>query len=50
MRKTLIACALTLALTACDRGATPPDAGAAATPVAAASQAEIATETERLNQ
>ena len=49
MRKTLIVCALTLALAACDRAA-PPEAGAAATPVAVASQAAMAAETERLNQ
>lgn len=49
MRKILIVCALTLALAACDRAASP-EAGAAATPVAVASQADIAAETERLNQ
>jgi len=49
MRRTLIACALALALTACDRAAAP-EAGAAATPVAAASQADIAAETEKLTQ
>ena len=49
MRRTLIACALALALTACDRAAAP-EAGATATPVAAVSQADIAAETERLTQ
>ncbi|RYG99706.1 MAG: DUF885 domain-containing protein, partial [Alphaproteobacteria bacterium] len=49
MRRTLIACALVLALTACDRAASP-EAGAAAAPAAAASQADIKAETERLNQ
>ena len=49
MRRTLIACALALALTACDRAAAP-EAGAAATPAAAVSQADIAAETERLTQ
>lgn len=49
MRKTLIACALVLALTACDR-ATAPEAGAASTPVATVSQADIEAETARLNQ
>ena len=49
MRKTLIVCALALALTACDRAAAPA-AGAAPTPAATFSQADIAAETERLNQ
>ena len=49
MRRTLIACALALALTACDRAAAP-EAGAAGTPAAAVSQADIAAESERLNQ
>ncbi|MEL1264616.1 DUF885 domain-containing protein [Pseudoxanthomonas putridarboris] len=49
MRKTLIVCALALALAACDRAASP-DAGTAATPAASYSQADIAAETERLNQ
>ena len=49
MRRTLIACALALALTACDRAAAP-EAGAAATPAATVSQADIAAETERLTQ
>lgn len=49
MRKTLIACALVLALTACDRAASP-EAGAASTPTATVSQADIKAETERLNQ
>ena len=49
MRRTLIACALALALTACDRAAAP-EAGAAATPAVAVSQADIAAESERLNQ
>ena len=48
MRKTLIACALALALTACDRAATP-DTGAAGTPAVAASAADIAAESQRLN-
>jgi uncharacterized protein (DUF885 family) len=45
MRKTLLVCALALALGACDRAPTPADGAAA--PVAA-SQADIAAETERL--
>lgn len=49
MRKTLIVCAIALALAACDRAASP-EAGTAATPVVAVSQADIAAETERLNQ
>jgi uncharacterized protein (DUF885 family) len=49
MRKTLIVCALTLALAACDRAASP-EAGAASTPAATVSQADIKAETERLNQ
>ncbi len=49
MRRTLIACALALALTACDRAAAP-EAGATATPAAVVSQADIAAETERLTQ
>jgi uncharacterized protein (DUF885 family) len=49
MRKTLIVCAIALALAACDRAASP-DAGTAATPATAVSQADIAAETERLNQ
>lgn len=49
MRKTLIVCALALALTACDRAASP-ETGTAATPAATVSQADIAAETERLNQ
>ena len=49
MRRTLIACALALALTACDRAAAP-EAGAAATPATTVSQADIAAETERLTQ
>jgi uncharacterized protein (DUF885 family) len=49
MRKTLIVCALALALTACDRAASP-ESGTAATPAATVSQADIAAETERLNQ
>ncbi len=48
MRKTLIACALALALTACDRAASPAT-GAAATPAVAASAADIAAESKRLN-
>ena len=50
MRKTLIVCALTLALAACDKG-NAPAAGAAAdaaTPVASA--ADIAAESKRLNE
>lgn len=47
MRKTLIVCALALALSACDRA---PSSDTAATPAVAASQADIAAETERLNQ
>lgn len=49
MRKTLIVCAMALALTACDRAASP-ETGTAATPAATVSQADIAAETERLNQ
>lgn len=49
MRKTLLVCALALALTACDRAASP-EAGAASTPVATVSQADIKAETGRLNQ
>ncbi len=49
MRKTLIVCAIALALAACDRAASP-GAGTAATPAATVSQADIAAETERLNQ
>ncbi|MEJ1095237.1 MULTISPECIES: DUF885 domain-containing protein [unclassified Pseudoxanthomonas] len=49
MRKTLIVCAIALALAACDRAASP-EAGTAATPAVAVSQADIAAETERLNQ
>lgn len=49
MRQTLIACALALALTG-PAGATTPQAGAAWTPPAAISQADIKAETERLNQ
>ncbi|MET0656092.1 MAG: DUF885 domain-containing protein [Pseudoxanthomonas sp.] len=51
MRKTLIFCALALALAACDRAASP-DAGTAAAGKAApaVSQADIATETAKLNQ
>jgi uncharacterized protein (DUF885 family) len=49
MRKTLIVCAIALALAACDRAASP-EAGTAATPATAVSQADIAAETERLNQ
>jgi uncharacterized protein (DUF885 family) len=49
MRKTLIVCAIALALAACDRAASP-EAGTAATPAATVSQADIAAETERLNQ
>ena len=49
MRKTLIFCALALALTACDRAASP-EAGAASTPATSFSQADVAAETERLNQ
>ncbi len=49
MRRTLIVCALALALTACDRAASP-EAGAASTSAAAVPQADIAAETERLNQ
>ena len=49
MRKTLIFCALALALTACDRAASP-DAGTAATPATSVSQADVAAETEKLNQ
>ncbi|MET0580950.1 MAG: DUF885 family protein, partial [Pseudoxanthomonas sp.] len=51
MRKTLIFCALALALAACDRAASP-EAGTAAAGNAApaVSQADIATETEKLNQ
>jgi len=49
MRKTLIVCAIALALTACDRGKAP-DAGASSAPPAVVSQADIAAETERLNQ
>ncbi|MGR4874280.1 DUF885 domain-containing protein [Pseudoxanthomonas sp. LARHCG66] len=48
MRKTLIACALALALTACDRVATP-ETGAAGAPAVAASAADIAAESQRLN-
>jgi Uncharacterized protein conserved in bacteria len=48
MRKTLIACSLVLALTACDRAASP-DAGSA-TPAVAASTADIAAESKRLNE
>ena len=52
MRKTLIACALALALNACDRTVAPATDAANAAPAAAAtfSQADIAAETERLNQ
>ena len=49
MRKTLLVCALALALGACDRSAAP-ETGAASTPAATFSQADIAAETERLNQ
>lgn len=49
MRKTLLVCALALALGACDRSAAP-ESGAASTPAATFSQADIAAETERLNQ
>ena len=49
MRKTLIACALALALTACDRAASP-EAGSSSTPATTVSQADIKAETERLNQ
>ncbi|WP_368563622.1 DUF885 family protein [Pseudoxanthomonas sp. UTMC 1351] len=49
MRKTLIVCAIALALAACDRAASP-ESGTAATPATAVSQADIAAETERLNQ
>ena len=49
MRKTLLVCALALALTACDRAASP-GTGAASTPAATVSQADIKAETERLNQ
>ena len=45
MRKTLILCALALALSACDRA---PEAGSAAAP-AQASAADIAAESQRLN-
>ncbi|SDQ63120.1 Uncharacterized conserved protein, DUF885 familyt [Pseudoxanthomonas sp. CF385] len=49
MRKTLIVCALTLALAACDKGNAPAAGGAdAATPVASA--ADIAAESKRLNE
>lgn len=47
MRRTLLVCALALALGACDRA---PSSDTAATPAATASQADIAAETERLNQ
>ena len=49
MRNTLLVCALALALGACDRSAAP-ESGAASTPAATFSQADIAAETERLNQ
>lgn len=49
MRQTLIACALALALTG-PAGAATPQAGAAWSPPAAISQADIEAETERLNQ
>lgn len=49
MRKTLIFCALALALTACDRAASP-EVGTASTPAISFSQADVAAETERLNQ
>lgn len=49
MRKTLIVCALTLALAACDKGNAPATGAAdAATPVASA--ADIAAESKRLNE
>ena len=47
MRKTLIVCALALALSACDRA---PTTDTGAVPAVTASQEEIAAETERLNQ
>jgi len=49
MRKTLIACALALTLTASNLAASP-QAGAASTPAATVSQSDIAAQTERLNQ
>lgn len=49
MRQTLIACALALALSG-PAGAATPQAGAAWSPPAAISQADIEAETERLNQ
>ncbi len=48
MRKTLIVCAIALALAACDRAAAP-EAGGSAAP-ATASAADITAETARLNQ
>lgn len=48
MRKTLIVCAIALALAACDRSAAP-EAGRSAAP-ATASAADITAETARLNQ
>lgn len=49
MRKTLIVCALTLALAACDKG-NAPAAGAADTTAPVASAADIAAESKRLNE
>ena len=49
MRKTLIVCALTLALAACDKG-NAPAAGAADTAAPVASAADIAAESKRLNE
>ena len=50
MRKTLIVCALTLALAACDKGNAPAAGAAAGAAAPVASAADIAAESKRLNE
>ena len=50
MRKTLIVCALTLALAACDKGNAPAAGAAADAAAPVASAADIAAESKRLNE